>query len=71
VSILRAREDEFRRCLTEKLLTYALGRGIEYYDRCAIDTITKRLKDNGSRFSALVLAIVQSEPFRMTRKADQ
>jgi hypothetical protein len=71
VSILRAREDEFRRCLTEKLLTYALGRGIEYYDRCAIDTITKRLKDNGSRFSALVLAIVQSEPFRMTRKAEK
>jgi hypothetical protein len=71
VSILRAREDEFRRCLTEKLLTYALGRGIEYYDRCAIDTISKRLKDHGSRFSALVLAIVQSEPFRMTRKADK
>ncbi|QDT56800.1 hypothetical protein Pan44_48600 [Caulifigura coniformis] len=71
VSILRAREDEFRHCMTEKLLTYALGRGIEYYDRCAIDAITKRLKENGSRFSALVLGIVQSEPFRMTRQADR
>ncbi|HVJ69788.1 MAG TPA: DUF1592 domain-containing protein, partial [Caulifigura sp.] len=71
VSIVRAREEEFRRCLTEKLLTYALGRGIEYYDRCAINTITKRLKDNGSRFSALVLAIVQSEPFRMTRVSEK
>ena len=71
VSIVRAREEEFRHCLTEKLLTYALGRGIEYYDRCAINTITKRLKDNGSRFSALVLAIVQSEPFRMTRVSEK
>jgi mono/diheme cytochrome c family protein len=71
VAIVRAREDEFRHCLTEKLLTYALGRGVEYYDRCAIDQITRRLKDNGSRFSALVLAIVQSDPFRMTRKADR
>ncbi len=71
IPILRAREDEFRRCLTEKLLTYALGRGVQYYDRCAIDAIAKRLKDNGSRFSALVLGIVQSEPFRMTRKAER
>ncbi|HVJ68690.1 MAG TPA: DUF1588 domain-containing protein, partial [Caulifigura sp.] len=71
VSIVRAREDEFRRCLTEKLLTYALGRGVEYYDRCAIDAITTRLKNNGSRFSAIVLGIVQSEPFRMTRLADK
>ncbi len=71
VSIVRAREDEFRRCMTEKLLTYALGRGVEYYDRCAIDAITTRLKNNGSRFSALVLGIVQSEPFRMTRLADK
>jgi len=67
VAIVRAREDEFRRCLTEKLLTYALGRGVEYYDRCALDGITRRLKDNGSRFSALVLGIVQSDPFRLTR----
>ncbi len=71
VAIVRAREDEFRRCFTEKLLTYALGRGIEYYDRCAIDLITKRLKDNGSRFSAAVMGIVQSDPFRMTRVTDR
>ena len=37
IGILRQRRDEFARTLTEKLLTYALGRGLEYYDKCAVD----------------------------------
>jgi hypothetical protein len=65
VQILMQRKDDFARCLTEKLLTYALGRGLEYYDRCAVDEITGRLKENDYRFSALVTGIVQSEPFRL------
>jgi len=66
LQILRTeRQDQFVRCLTEKMLTYALGRGLEYYDQCAVDRITKRLSAEGFRFSALVLAIVESEPFQM------
>jgi hypothetical protein len=54
---------EFRRCLVEKVLTYALGRGLTYYDRCAVDAICKRLTDNANRFSHLLIGVVQSEPF--------
>ncbi len=48
--ILLADDANFRRCLTEKLLTYALGRGLEYYDRCAVDDISKELRAGGDRF---------------------
>jgi hypothetical protein len=64
-TVLRERrQDKFVGCLTEKMLTYALGRGLEYYDQCAVDTITKELAEEDYRFSALVLAIVNSEPFQ-------
>jgi hypothetical protein len=67
VKILKGREAEFRRCLAEKLLTYALGRGLEYYDKCAVDDICAAVVRNDNRFSSLVLAIVQSEPFQYRR----
>lgn len=54
---------QFVRCLTEKMLIYALGRGLEYYDECAIDKIIQRLEANDHRFSELILGIVTSEPF--------
>jgi hypothetical protein len=63
--ILMGKKDVFRRCLAEKLLTYALGRGLEYYDRCAVDAILEALDSGGDRLSPLVLAVVQSEPFQM------
>ncbi len=63
-AILRKKANLFRKCLAEKMLTYALGRGLEYYDRCAVDEITKKLTQNGDRFSALILAIVESDPFQ-------
>ena len=63
--ILKGKKDVFRRCLTEKMLTYALGRGLEYYDRCAVDAILEALDSGGDRLSRLVLAVVQSEPFQM------
>ena len=53
--------------MTEKLLTYALGRGIEYYDRPAVDRIRDTLRDGGDRFSTLVLAVTQSFPFQHRR----
>jgi hypothetical protein len=68
--ILLADDAKFRRCLAEKLLTYGLGRGLEYYDRCAVDDICKELKAGGDRFQALVLAVVKSDPFQK-RKGKQ
>jgi mono/diheme cytochrome c family protein len=61
------KRDEFVRCLCEKTLTYALGRGLEYYDKCAIDQIASGLRQNDYRFSSLVLAVVKSAPFQMRR----
>jgi hypothetical protein len=66
-AILRAEKDEFAKCLTEKMLTYALGRGLERYDRPAIQSISRDLAAKGYRFSALVTGIVNSMPFQMRR----
>ncbi|MBI4601365.1 MAG: DUF1592 domain-containing protein [Planctomycetes bacterium] len=57
----------FARCLAEKMLTFALGRGLEYADRAAVDEIVRRVKENGFRFSSVVDAIVESEPFQKRR----
>jgi hypothetical protein len=62
--VLLGKADQFRRCFAEKLLTYALGRGLEYYDKCAVDEIVAATKAQQDRFSALVLAIVKSDPFQ-------
>lgn len=63
LQLVAKRKSAFARCLTEKLLTYALGRGLEYYDRCAVDTIAAQLEANEYRFAALVEAIVLSDAF--------
>jgi len=63
--ILKGRKDLFCRCLTEKMLTYALGRGLEHYDRCAVDKLVAELDRNDYRFSTLLLEVVKSEPFQM------
>ncbi len=52
------------RNLSEQMLTYALGRGLEYYDQCAVDKIVGQVAAGDNRFSALVLAIVNSDPFQ-------
>jgi hypothetical protein len=65
--ILRSESDAFTQNLAEKLLTYALGRGLESYDTMAIDTIVQRVADADHRFSSLVLGVVDSQPFRMRR----
>jgi hypothetical protein len=59
--------DEFTHTVTEKLLTYALGRGLEYYDAPALRQIVRDLARNDYRWSSLVLGIVQSVPFQMRR----
>jgi mono/diheme cytochrome c family protein len=65
--VLLGKADLFRRCLAEKMLTYALGRGLEYYDKCAVDELVKALQSNNDRFSALVIGVVNSEPFQKRR----
>ncbi len=66
IAVLRSRKTQFGRCVAEKMLTYALGRGLEYYDRCAIDKIMIDL-DSDDRFSVLVTGIIQSAPFQLRR----
>ncbi len=63
--ILRTDRDAFARCVTEKMLTYALGRGLERYDKPAVNLICSRLAASDYRFSRLVLEIVGSLPFQM------
>jgi len=60
------KRDDFFRCLSEKMLTYALGRGLEFYDRPATETLVKQLKQN-PKFSNLVLGVVNSVPFEKQR----
>jgi hypothetical protein len=57
----------FYECLTEKLLIYALGRGLEYYDVQTVDEIVDRLEKADGRFSALLGGIVESAPFQKRR----
>ncbi len=61
---------DFLRCLSEKMLTYALGRGLEYYDREATDQIITELDKGGDKFSVLMMSVVNSVPFQEMRRAD-
>jgi mono/diheme cytochrome c family protein len=65
--VLSQRKAQFSRTLTRKLLTYALGRGLAYYDRAVVERIAQDLETQDYRFSALVWGIVNSEPFRLRR----
>ena len=69
-TILKGHTQQFTRCLTEKMLTYALGRGLEDDDRCAVDQIVKALETDRYRFSTLILAIVKSDPFQKRRLSE-
>jgi hypothetical protein len=66
-TILASNQDTFAECLTEKFLIYALGRGLEGYDRGATKKIVAGLAANNYRFSSLIDGIVDSVPFRMGR----
>ena len=56
--------DPFVRCVAEKMLTYALGRGLDHQDVCAVDEICRELAADGNRFQTLVRAIAHSVPFQ-------
>ena len=65
---LLARSDQFVATATEKLLTYAVGRGLEYYDQPAVRAIVRGAAANDYRFaSGLILGVAQSTPFQMRR----
>jgi cytochrome c551/c552 len=64
---LLARPQVFVGTMTEKMLTYALGRGVEYYDMPAVRKIVRNAAAHDYRFSTLVTGIVQSTPFQMRR----
>jgi hypothetical protein len=66
---LLSRPELFAGTLTEKLLTFGLGRGVEYYDAPAIRKILREAQPDGYRFSSLVLGIVRSVPFQMRRSS--
>jgi hypothetical protein len=68
--ILKDKKDLFARCLTEKMLIYALGRGLEHYDKPTVDAVTAALAKNDYKFSTLVAEIAKSFPFRMRRGKD-
>ncbi len=67
---LLSRPNVFAGTMTEKLMTYALGRGLEYYDMPAVRAVTGQAARNNYRFSSLILGIVESAPFQMRRSQE-
>jgi hypothetical protein len=65
--ILKEKKDLFARCLAEKMLIYALGRGVDRADRCVVDEIARNLAKGEYRFSRLITEIVKSDPFLKRR----
>jgi hypothetical protein len=63
--ILRGKSDVFINNVTEKLLTYSLGRGLERFDRPTVEAISQQVKASEYKFSALVMEVVKSKPFQM------
>ena len=68
---MQQQKELFVRCVVEKMLTYAVGRGLEYYDKCAVDNIMVSLQSNEYKFSKLFIAIVMSDPFQMRTVASR
>jgi len=64
---LRSHREEFAATVTSKLMTYGLGRGVEYYDLPAVRRIVRDARASDYRWSAIVLGIVKSVPFQMRR----
>jgi hypothetical protein len=61
---------QFVRTVTEKLMTYGLGRGVEYFDMPVVRAIVREAAEDDYRFSSIVLGIVESTPFQMRRAPD-
>jgi hypothetical protein len=68
--LLLNHRDDFVRTLTEKMLAYAIGRSVEYYDLPVVRQVTRRAAPADFRWSAVILGIVQSAPFTMSRATE-
>ena len=66
-TILAGNRNAFAECLTEKMMIYALGRGLEVYDRAATRKIVANLAAHDYRFSTLIQGIIDSAPFQLGR----
>jgi hypothetical protein len=64
---LLSRPELFAGTVTEKLLTYALGRGVEYYDAPAVRKVLSNARTNDFRFSSMIVEVVNSTPFQMRK----
>jgi len=69
--LLLEKKDPFARCLAEKMMTYALGRGLDYYDNPTLDATVVKLQNGGWKFSVLVSEIVKSDAFRLRRGSEK
>ena len=65
--VLLGKKSQFTKAMTERLLTYALGRGVERTDRCNLDAMAKSVAAKNHKFSAMVEAVITSKPFRERR----
>ncbi len=65
--LLKDRQEAFLKCVVQKTLTYSLGRGLEFYDKTAVNEIVSKTKAKGLRFQDLILAVVESVPFQKRR----
>jgi len=65
--ILLQRREQFVTTLTEKLLTYALGRGLEHYDQPVVRKIVRQAAANNYRWSSLISGVIESTPFQMRK----
>ena len=62
-----SRKDDFYRCLSGKLLTYAIGRGLEYYDTVTVEKIVAALNASDGAIRSAIYGIVESAPFQKRR----
>ncbi|MEL7337807.1 MAG: DUF1585 domain-containing protein, partial [Planctomycetota bacterium] len=62
--LTKQRSDQFVKCVIEKLMTYALGRGVEYYDKCAVDKIMSETQTHDHAFARVIVGIINSDPFQ-------
>jgi hypothetical protein len=60
---------QFVQTMAERLLTYALGRGVQYYDMPVVRQIVRKAGEQDNHFSALIMAVVESQPFQMNQRA--
>lgn len=67
--LVEARKNEFTKCLTENMLTYALGRGLDYPDKPFVKEIVKQTAASGYKFQDVVMGVIQSPPFQRMRVA--